>query len=198
MTKTLLLAAATLALAACARTEPIPEDALDDVARPDPVAVEDSNSDAAPQLTPGMRWEIDEAANAALYGADRASPALSIACDEDGDKALILTRFFPTVPSGAGTMTLTGNGAIASVPVSAEANEGRPGGRLSATLDVGDLAGNVASVFRGLGPVNVTVTGAEPVVLEGGAEVGMILDSCLGPASAVEEGEREDEVADAG
>ncbi|MBW0144251.1 hypothetical protein [Sphingomicrobium clamense] len=181
MTNKLFISAAALALVACARTEPIPDDALDNVEPPAPVALDEDDAATAPQLTPGMRWEIDEAANAALYGADRASPALSIRCDED-ERALVLTRYFPTVPSGAGTMTLTGGGAIASVPVSAEQNEGRPGGRLTATLDMGDLANSVGTVFRSGEVINVSVTGAEPVVLMGGSEVSMILDACLGTA----------------
>lgn len=199
MTK-LLLAAATLALAGCARTEPIPEDALDDVAAPAPVAIDEEGEAPALQPTPGMRWETDASANAALYGSDRGSPALSVACREDDGKALVLTRFFPTVPAGAGTMTLTGNGAIASVPVSAEANQGRPGGRLSATLDLGDLANNVAAVLRGPDPVNVSVTGAEPLVLVGGSEVEGVLEACLGAgdaASAAEPDAAETPSADA-
>ena len=180
MKSKLSITALALGLAACARTEPIPEDALDDVAPPDPVAVEQDAADAAPELTPGMRWEIDEAANAALYGGDRASPALSVRCDEDDDNSLVLARFFPTVPSGAGTMTLSGNGAVASVPVSAEANEGRPGGRLTATLDAGTLSASVANVLRGAGAINVTVTGADPIILMGGPEVESILSACLG------------------
>lgn len=183
MNHKLLISAAALTLVACARTEPIPDDALDNVEPPAPIVFDDDEASSAPQLTPGMRWERDEAANAALYGGDRASPALSIRCDED-DGALELTRYFPTVPSGAGTMTLTGGGAIASVPVSAEQNDGRPGGRLTATLDMGDLAASVGEVFRSGAVINVSVTGAEPVVLMGGPEVAMILDACLGPADA--------------
>lgn len=195
MTTKLLAAAAVLGLVACARTEPIPEDALDNVAPPEPIAFDEQGEAGAPQLTPGMRWEIDEPANAALFGSDRGSPSLSVRCDEgDGSNSLILARFFPTVPSGAGTMTLTGGGEIASVPVSAESNDGRPGGRLTATLDMGDLAENVAKVFRSGAVVNVSVTGAEPLVLMGGEEAAMILDNCLGAAAPAEE-EEVDEAA---
>lgn len=183
MTNKLLITAAALSLVACARTEPIPEDALDNVEPPAPVALDEDGEAAAPALTPGMRWEIDEPANAALFGSDRASPALSVQCEQDdGSNALVLARYFPTVPAGAGTMTLTGGGAIASVPVSSEANEGRPGGRLTATLDIGDLAQSVGTVFRSGAVINVSVTGAEPIVLMAGDEVGMILNACLGTA----------------
>lgn len=185
MNSKLILTAALFGLAACARTEPIPEDALDNVAPPEPIALDAPGEGAAPALTPGMRWEMDQAANAALFGADRGSPALSLQCTGSGSStSLVLARFFPTVPSGAGTMTLTGGGEIASVPVSAEANDGRPGGRLTATLDIGDLAMSVAKVFRSDVPVNVSVTGAEPLVLMSGREVAAILDACVGPVEA--------------
>ena len=191
----LIMTVAALGLVACARTEPIPEDALDNVEPPAPLALDEDGEAVTPALTPGMRWEVDEPANAALFGADRASPALSVRCDEgDGSKALVLARYFPTVPSGAGTMTITGGGEIASVPVSAEANEGRPGGRLTATLDIGDLARSVAAVFRSGEAVNVSVTGAESVVLMSGPEVASILDTCVGTAVEAEE-EPEDEAA---
>ncbi|WP_265569871.1 hypothetical protein [Sphingomicrobium nitratireducens] len=174
---------AALLLAGCARTEPITDNVVEKADVPAALPAEDAEREALP-LTPGMRWEIDEPANAALYGADRASAQLMLRCDEDGgEKALVVSRFLPTVPSGAGTLTLTGNGAIASVPVVAEANEGRPGGRLSATLDPGALAQSIGAVFRGPDPVNVSTTGAEPLVLTGGPEVGMVLDNCLGPAA---------------
>lgn len=195
MKSKLIITVAALGLVACARTEPIPEDALDNVEPPAPVALDEEAEGAAPALTPGMRWEIDEPANAALFGTDRASPALSVRCDEeDGSKSLVLARYFPTVPSGAGTMTITGGGEIASVPVSAEANDGRPGGRLTATLDIGDLSRSVAAVFRSGEAVNVSVTGAESVVLMSGPEVAMILDDCLGAAAPAEE-EEVDEAA---
>lgn len=184
MKSKLIITVAALGLVACARTEPIPEDALDNVEPPAPIALDDEGEVAAPALTPGMRWEIDAPANAALFGTDRASPALSLRCEEaDGSKSLVLARYFPTVPSAAGTMTITGGGEIASVPVSAETNDGRPGGRLTATLDIGDLARSVAAVFRSGAAVNVSVTGAESVVLMSGPEVAMVLDDCLGAAA---------------
>lgn len=194
MKQILLLSAATFALAACARTEPIPENALDDVTQPS-VAPEDLISEQpTPELTPGMEWDLDRSANAATFGADSASPALSVGCNVSGsERTLELARYFPTVPSGAGTMTLTGNGAIATVPVSAEANDGRPGGRLTATLDIGDLAGSVGKVLRGENAINVSVTGAEPLVLMSGSDVRGVLDQCLGAAGTDGDAEATDD-----
>lgn len=182
MTKSLPFLA-LLALAACARVEPVDENALDALQPPtlnaDAVAVNDVGDAAA---LPTMVWQADADAKRAAFGLTPDDPAFALRCDTD-TRELELTRYAAGSTGAAGTMSLIGNGANLSVPVIAE----ETGGRAVLRTQVGDatLLGNIKAVFAGDQQIALATTGAPPLTLTATDEVRAIVDACQPDAAAV-------------
>jgi hypothetical protein len=84
------------------------------------------------------------------------------------------------VSGGQGTLSFTGNGQVASLPVSAIGNPGGIGGQWRAAAAPGDHARDVAETFGGPGTVEVSISGTPPLVVTSGAEPRRVFAECLG------------------
>jgi hypothetical protein len=183
-----------LALLACARQDPVAENA---VAPPDELvgdasatglaapanaaAAEAAAQAALPDATGGLRWSYQAAALTAEFGPP-GSPAFSIQCSRqrEGDSQLVFVRYLPPTAGSRGTLSFTGNGQVASVPISGIANPNGIGGQWRATISVGDIARDVAETFSGPAPVNVSVTGLPALVVPASPEPRRVFGECLG------------------
>lgn len=114
---------------------------------------------AIPIADNGLTWSWRAETRSALYGAPSA-PQLSITCREG---VLHITRHAP-IENAAGTLSFTGNGHAASLPVVAEQSQLGPGSLSTTALKPGDMTNAVARVLAGKGPVNVTLGGAPSLV----------------------------------
>ncbi|WP_265587129.1 hypothetical protein [Sphingomicrobium arenosum] len=184
-----LLIGSALLVTACARTEPVSEEELDEVVVETPALGEGADDDGPAALpADAMSWQMVE--GAAVLGNDPASPALSIACG-DNDDGLVLTRYGAPGSGSAGTLTIVGNGTSARVPVvAAEAGE-EDQFNWTATLARGELASSISTAFAADEPVNITATGVDPIVVTAGGELRGLLERCVGSA------EEESEIGDA-
>lgn len=170
MKPSIALAAAALFLAACS-PEPVdptvaPDENLagdasaDGLAAPaNAAAAEATQRAAVPLPDNGLAWSWQAETRSALYGAPSA-PQLSIECREG---VLHITRHAP-IENTAGTLSFTGNGHAASLPVVAARSQLGPGSLSTAALRPGDMTNAVDRVLAGKGPVNVTLGGAPSLV----------------------------------
>lgn len=166
---------ALFALAACARVEPVDENALD-VQDVTTLNVENAaDNTAAEDALPAMSWQVDATAQRAAFGLTADDPAFALRCDSDA-RELELTRYAAAADGAAGTMSLIGNGANLSVPVLGQDAVGKPVLR----TQIGDatLLANIKAVFGGEQPVSVATTGAPPLTIGTADEVRAIIDSC--------------------
>ena len=183
-----------LALLACAKQDPVADNALapsdelvgdasaSGLAAPANAAAAEAAAQAAlPDATGGLRWSYQAADRAALFGPP-GSPAFSIQCSRqrEGDNQLTFVRFLTPTAGSSGTLSFTGNGQVASVPISGVANPGGVGGQWRATISVGDNARDVAETFSGPAPVNVSVTGLPALVVPASPEPRRVFAECLG------------------
>lgn len=183
-----------LVLLACARQDPVEDNA---VAPPDELvgdasasglaapanaaAAEAAQQAALPAATGGLRWAYQAAARTAEFGPP-GTPAFSIQCNRqrEGDNQLVFIRFLPPTAGSSGTLSFTGNGQVASVPISGVANPNGIGGQWRATISVGDIARDVAETFSGPAPVNISVTGLPALVVPASPEPRRVFAECLG------------------
>lgn len=183
-----------LILLACARQDPVEDNA---VAPPDELvgdasasglaapanaaAAEAAQQAALPAATGGLRWAYQAAARTAEFGPP-GTPAFSIQCNRqrEGDNQLVFIRFLPPTAGSSGTLSFTGNGQVASVPISGVANPNGIGGQWRATISVGDIARDVAETFSGPAPVNISVTGLPALVVPASPEPRRVFAECLG------------------
>ena len=196
MRRVLMLSQICLALTllACGRPDPVAENA---VAPPDAlvgdeaatglaapanaVAAEAMQQAALPAAAGGMTWSFRAQDRAALFGPP-GSPAFSIQCQKqrEGPKQVIFIRYI-AAPSGTqATMSFTGNGQVASAPVTGIANPAGPGGQWRSVVDAGDIARDIAEAFAGSGPVEVGISGTSPLVVPAGPTPRAALAECLG------------------
>lgn len=183
-----------LLLAACAKNDPVDDNAV----APDGAMVGDlaakglaapANSAAAeavreaalPNASSGLSWAYSQQDRTALFGPP-GSPAFSIQCQKprEGKAQLIFVRYLPPVSGGQATLSFTGNGQVASLPVSAISNPGGLGGQWRAAVAPDDHARDVAETFGGPGTVEVSISGTPPLVVSPGAEPRRVLADCLG------------------
>jgi hypothetical protein len=115
---------------------------------------------ALPMANDGLVWTWDSAARSAYYGRAPSEPQLSIECRTG---VLHITRHAP-IEDPTGTLSFTGNGRAASVPVTAARSELGPGNFSTVALQPGDMTNAVARAFAGKGPVNVSLGGAPGLV----------------------------------
>ncbi|WP_343344030.1 hypothetical protein WJT74_09305 [Sphingomicrobium sp. XHP0239] len=169
-----------LVLSACARTEAVTDDDLEEIEEVPsaniPLAEEaDDGPDALP--TNAMSWSA--VGDAVQLGSDLSGPALEIAC-ADNDQGIVLTRYGVEGDGSAGTLTVVGNGASARVPVVAAAGAQEGEFNWTATLARGELASNIRTSFQPDEPVNITATGVDPIVIAPAQNVRDLLDRCVG------------------
>ena len=163
--------AAAFVLAACSN-DPVdpavaPDENLagdasaDGLAAPANAAAAEAHQRAAiPLANDGLVWTWDAGAHSAYYGQTPSEPQLSIECRSG---ALHITRHAP-IENSKGTLSFTGNGHAASVPVAAPRSQLGPGSFSTIALQPGDMTNAVARVFAGKGPVNVSLGGAPGIV----------------------------------
>jgi hypothetical protein len=196
MWKFAILAQLSLALllAGCSNRDPVDEDAVaptgnlvgdlaaNGLASPANAAAAEAVRQAAlPAATGGLAWTYRPADRAALFGPP-GSPALSIQCQKprEGERQLIFIRHLPPARAGNATLSFTGNGQAASLPVSAVLNPGGVGGEWRAMVPPDEHARDVAETFGGPGTVEVSVSGTAPLVVPSAAEPRRVFADCLG------------------
>jgi hypothetical protein len=180
-------------LLACAKSDPVADNAIapadqllgdasaDGLAAPaTSSAAEAAQQAALPPATGGLIWTSEQANRIALFGPP-GTPAFSIQCQVQGEgpSQLVFVRYLAPTAGGQGTLSFTGNGQAASVPVAAVTNPDGVGGQWRAAIDVGDTARDVAETFGGPEPVNVSITGLPPLVVPASAEPRGVLSGCL-------------------
>ncbi|MCF2515844.1 hypothetical protein LVY65_12335 [Sphingomonas sp. G124] len=183
-----------LALLACAKQDPVadnatapPDELVGDAsatglaAPANAAAAEAVQQAAVPAATGGLRWAYQAAARTAEFGPP-GTPAFSIQCSEqrEAGSQLVFTRFLPPTNDGKGTLSFTGNGQVASVPVAGVTNPNGIGGLWRATISVGDIARDVAETFSGPGAVNVSISGLPALVVPASPEPRRVFAECLG------------------
>lgn len=182
-----------LLLLACGRPDPVDEDAsapagelvgdmaADGLAAPANAATAEAvQKSAVPAATGGLAWAYRAQDRAALFGPP-GSPAFSIQCQKprEGERQLIFVRYLPPTRAGNATLSFTGNGQAASLPVSAVVNPGGVGGQWRAMVSPDEHARDVAETFAGPGTVEVSVSGTPPLVVSSTAEPRRALADCL-------------------
>lgn len=180
---------AFVALLACAKRDPVDDDAVDPpnelvgdasatgLAAPANAAAAEAVQQAAlPTATAGLRWAYRQVDRTALFG-PAGTPAFSIQCS--GDKRLVFVRYLPPTGGGNATLSFTGNGKAASVPIAAVTSPDGRGGQWRAAISAGDSARDVAETFSGPGTVNVSLTGLAPLVVPATGEPRRVFAECL-------------------
>jgi hypothetical protein len=186
--------ALALMLTACGKRDPVDEDAVapagnlvgdiaaNGLASPANAATAEAVRQAAlPGATGGLSWTYRQQDRAALFGPP-GSPALSIQCQKprEGEPQLIFIRHLPPTRAGNATLSFTGNGQAASLPISAVINPGGVGGEWRAMVPPDEHARDVAETFAGPGTVEVSVSGTPPLVVPSSAEPRRVFADCLG------------------
>jgi hypothetical protein len=143
-------------------------------------AAETMQQAALPDATGGLTWAYRQQDRAALFGPP-GSPAFSIQCQKprEGEPQLIFVRYLAPASGGSATLSFTGNGQGASLPVSAVMNPDGIGGEWRAMVPPDEHARDVAEAFAGPGTVEVSVSGTPPLVVSSTAEPRQVLADCL-------------------
>ena len=123
-------------------------------------AAEAQKRASAPPAGDGMVWTWRADTNSALFGPAASEPQLSIECRGG---VLHITRH-AAIENAAGTLSFTGNGHAASLPVNALRSQLGPGSLSTIALKAGDMTNAVARAFEGRGPVQVSLGGAPSLV----------------------------------
>ena len=188
----LLLAGAFIPIG-CAKTDPVDDNAIapadnllgdasaSGLAAPaNASAAEAAQQAAVPAATGGLVWTIEPSNRIALFGPP-GTPAFSIQCQvpRQGPKQLLFVRYLAPTAGGNATLSFTGNGQVASVPVAAVMNPDGIGGHWRAVIDIGDIARDVSETFGGPGTVDVSISGLPSLVVPASAEPRRILSECL-------------------
>lgn len=184
----------TLLAFACARTDPVDENAIapagnlagdmsaTGLAAPANAAAAEAREQAAlPPASGGLSWTHNQQDRTATFGPP-GSPAFSIQCQKprEGERQLIFVRYLPPTAGATATLSFTGNGQAASLPISPIANPGGLGGHWRAAVPPDEHARDVSEAFAGEGPVEVTVSGTPPLVVPTAAEPRRVFADCLG------------------
>lgn len=182
-----------LMLIACGGRDPVadntvaPPDALvgdqaaKGLAAPANAAMAEAVEQAAlPSATGGMAWSFRAQDRTALFGPPGA-PAFSIQCQKqrEGPTQIIFVRNTPAPAGAKATMSFTGNGQVASAPVTGIADPAGPGGHWRAVIEPGDIARDIAEAFAGSGPVEVGISGTAPLVVPTSTPPRTALADCL-------------------
>ena len=180
-------------LLACAKSDPVDDNAVapadnllgdasaTGLAAPaNSAAAEAAQQAAVPAATGGLSWTIEPSNRMALFGPP-GTPAFSIQCQlrREGPRQLVFIRYLAPTAGGKATLSFTGNGQAASVPVAAMTNPDGIGGQWRAVIDVGDTARDVSETFGGPGTVDVSISGLPSLVVPASAEPRRIFVDCL-------------------
>lgn len=165
-----------LLLIACGNNGPVDENAV----APANVAAGAAQSSALPPTAGGLGWTFRAGDRTALFGPP-GSPAFSIQCQRqrEGQSQLIFIRHLPPTAGGQATLSFTGNGQAASVPIAAISGPSGMGGEWRATIAPDEHARDVAETFAGPGTVEVSVGGLPSLVVPASAEPRRVLADCL-------------------
>lgn len=184
---------ALIALPACAKTDPVDDNAVapsdhligdasaTGLAAPaNAAAAEAARQAALPPASGGLTWSFREADRTALFGPPE-TPAFSIQCQRqrEGQSELIFVRDLPPTAGGKGTLSFTGNGQAASVPIAGVSDPSGTSGQWRAVIAPGDIARDVAETFAGQGPVDVSVSGLPSLVVPAAEIPRRVLRECL-------------------
>ena len=180
-------------LLACAKADPVADNAVapsDELlgdasaaglaAPANAASAEAAQQAALPAATSGLSWTIDETNRTALFG-PVGTPAFSIQCQKqrEAPNQLVFIRYMTPTAGGNATLSFTGNGQAASVPIAAVRNPNGLGGQWRAVVDPGDTARDVAETFNGPGTVDVSISGIPSLVVPATAAPRRILTECL-------------------
>ncbi len=119
-------------------------------------AAEAQQSAATPLGTDGMRWSSSASGGTASFGPAGGDAQLTIDCS---DGTLVITRN-ASAAKASGTLSFTGNGRAASLPLQAAADATH----WSASFIPGDTTNAVARLFDGTGAVEITLGGTPDLV----------------------------------
>lgn len=185
-----------LAVAACHRSSPVADKGTvppvnmvgDNPARglgtpANAAAAEAEDRATAPPATDGMGWSIaaTEAANGdASYGPAPQTPMLTFACTMTAaGRSLSVVRHDSAPSNGIATMSLTGSGHVASLPMKAQTMAGMSGAMWTASVR-NDVAAAVARTFADPGTVEVSVGGTSALRVPADPRVRALLYRCAG------------------
>ncbi len=181
---------AALSLLACQRDGPVADDAA---APPDGLvgdasasglaapgnsgAAEAADRAALPPMASGMAWFSSDDGRAASYGPPNSEAMLTIACD--GPRGLVVTRHHPAPAGASGTLSLTGGGHVASLPMATAPTTLGPGEAVWQGRVSGDMARAIERPFSRGGRVELGLGGAPSIVVPASAEVKRVIARCL-------------------
>ena len=184
---------AVLMLLACAKTDPVDDSAVSPpnilvgdasatgLAAPANAAMAEAVQQAAvPAPSGGLTWSYRQQDNSALFGPP-GSPAFSIQCQKpkEGEAQLVFVRYLPPTGGAQGTLSFTGNGKAASVPIAAVINPDGVGGQWRAAASPGDSTRDIGETFAGPGSVEISITGTAPLVAPSSDVPRRVLAACL-------------------
>lgn len=179
----LLTCTALLALTACARVEPIDDNALDELdTLPSPAELANQAESSAPSGTPGLRFAWQAIDDGVVWGPEgqpaNAAPRLAIMCDRDGTQPqLVITHYGEgNRETGVGTLRMSGNGASASLPVALSTDDATE--RWLANVGPGDLMDSLDRTFGSINLVNVSLSGAPTLQVDSTDRVRSVFDAC--------------------
>lgn len=182
-----------ISMLSCAKRDPVDDDA---VGPPDELAgdisatglatpanaatAEAAQQAALPVASEGLSWSYNESERTASFGPP-GTPAFSIRCQKqrEGESQLIFIRHLPPAAGTQATLSFTGNGQVASIPIAAVINPDGVGGQWRATVPPDEHARDVAETFSGPATVEVSVSGTSPLVVTTGAVPNRVFAECL-------------------
>lgn len=183
-----------LMLMACAKTDPVDDNAVavpsvivgdasaTGLAAPANAAMAETVQNAAlPVASGGLGWTYRAQDGSALFGPPE-TPAFSIQCQrpKEGEPQLVFVRYLPPTSGAQGTLSFTGNGKAASVPIAAVVNPDGVGGQWRAAASPNDSTRDIGEAFSGPGRVEISITGTAPLVVPSSDEPRRVLSACLG------------------
>ncbi len=182
-----------MALVACTGSDPVADNAIappDDLvgdasaeglAAPANAAAAERATQAVAPVSTGMNWTYRSREQIAVYGPPDAEAALSVQCRDvaDGAKELVVVRGLSAPDGEKGTLSFTGNGTAASLPVRGVARSAGKG-RWQAVISAGDMARAVARTFASNGAVQVGTSGGAALAVPASPEVRTVFADCLG------------------
>ena len=142
-------------------------------------AAEAADRAALPPVNIGMAWRVTKDRRSAGFGPP-GSAILSVACALGETPGLLVTRHHPTDPGAKGTISFTGSGHAASIPVAALATSGGLGRAEWQGSATGDNARAIQRSFKSTGQVEISIGGAPSLVVPADSAVRRVLANCLG------------------
>ena len=144
-------------------------------------AAEAAQRSALPAPTDGLAWFPSADGLSASYGAKPTEAQLTIACVRGAAAPeIVITRHDPAPDAGKATLSFTGAGHVASIPVASSATPGGPGHAEWQGRAAGDNAYAMERPFHVEGPVEVTLGGAPDLVVPASAPVRAVFAGCIG------------------